>query len=122
MNKGVRIPFPIPRMLETTKYEIDGLELVLFVFSGSLPRGAVLTAAETHVVELLAHGYSTSQIAAARGVSYRTVANQLAAIYRRAALNSRAELLGRAHSAPTTATPSSRSRTRRRWSGESGDL
>lgn len=43
--------------------------------------------------ELLCAGYDTAAIAQRRGVSYRTVANQLAAMYRKARVNSGVELV-----------------------------
>jgi len=60
-----------------------------------------LTAAEREVLELLWEGCSTTRIAALRGSSYRTVANQLASIYAKAGVTTRAELVARlAGSAP----------------------
>jgi DNA-binding CsgD family transcriptional regulator len=54
-----------------------------------------LTAAECDIVTLLLQGLSTGDIARLRERSYRTVANQLAAIYRKAGVASRAELVAR---------------------------
>lgn len=56
-----------------------------------MPEG--LTAAEREIVRLLLSGLSTGEMARLRGRSYRTVANQLAAIYRKAGVASRAELV-----------------------------
>jgi DNA-binding CsgD family transcriptional regulator len=54
-----------------------------------------LTAAERQVLELLWLGRSTAEIAAERGRSYRTVANQLAAIYAKAGVTTRQELIAK---------------------------
>jgi DNA-binding NarL/FixJ family response regulator len=51
-----------------------------------------LTAAERAVAAAAAAGLSNREIADERGVSERTVANQLAAIYQKLGINSRAEL------------------------------
>ncbi|MEZ4400154.1 MAG: LuxR C-terminal-related transcriptional regulator [Kofleriaceae bacterium] len=52
-----------------------------------------LTAAERDVVAGLVRGESTRTIARRRGTSERTVANQLAALYAKLGVMSRAELL-----------------------------
>lgn len=60
----------------------------------SVPRAASrLTPAQLDVAHLLVTGRSQSQIAALRGVSPRTVANQVAAIYDRLRLGGRADLV-----------------------------
>jgi DNA-binding CsgD family transcriptional regulator len=52
-----------------------------------------LTPAEVEVVRLVLDGLTNSEIAERRGVSDRTVANQLASVYRKLNVNSRAELV-----------------------------
>lgn len=52
-----------------------------------------LTAAENEVVEFLRSGASNKAIAQHRGTADRTVANQIASIYRKLGISSRAELL-----------------------------
>lgn len=54
-----------------------------------------LTSAEQDVVRLVAQGLSNSDIGKARGRSARTIANQLAAIYRKLGVTGRTELLAR---------------------------
>ena len=74
----------------------DGTELLVLsrpVGSPTLPSG--LTAAESEVVRLLLEGQSNRTIAAARGTSVRTVANQVASIFRKLAVSSRSELVAR---------------------------
>lgn len=55
--------------------------------------GARLTAAERAVTRALVTGRSNAEIAALRGVSVRTVANQLASIYEKLGVGSRLELV-----------------------------
>jgi DNA-binding NarL/FixJ family response regulator len=52
-----------------------------------------LTAAERDVVSLAVQGASNRQIAGQRQTSQRTVANQMAAIFRKLGVGSRAELI-----------------------------
>ena len=52
-----------------------------------------LTASERVIATLVLSGHTAAEIAARRGRSYRTIANQLAAIYRKFVVNSRAELV-----------------------------
>ncbi len=59
-----------------------------------LPEG--LSRAEREVVALALKGLSNSEIACARRTSIRTVANQLAAAYRKLSVASRLELFARA--------------------------
>ena len=56
---------------------------------------AALTEAEREVARLVADGCSNQAIAAKRGARPRTVANQLAAIYRKLAVSSRSGLIAR---------------------------
>lgn len=72
----------------------DGQELALFEFatSDSCPRAAGVTAAERVVLVLAVAGLSNAEIAARRGVSPRTVANQLASLFRKLGVHSRLEL------------------------------
>jgi DNA-binding CsgD family transcriptional regulator len=56
---------------------------------------AALTEAEREVARLVADGCSNQAIAAKRGARPRTVANQLAAIFRKLAVSSRSELIAR---------------------------
>ena len=54
---------------------------------------AALTQAEREVARLVADGCSNRAIAARRGARPQTVANQLAAIFRKLAVSSRSELV-----------------------------
>lgn len=62
---------------------------------GPRPSLERLTAAERTVVELAVEGLGNEAIARVRGVSLRTVANQLAAAYRKLGVGSRVELAAR---------------------------
>lgn len=56
---------------------------------------AKLTSAEREVVALLLAGKSNAEIAKARGVALRTIANQVASILRKMRVGSRSALLAR---------------------------
>jgi DNA-binding NarL/FixJ family response regulator len=72
---------------------LDGDEHVLVSYPATEPPGwALLTSAEREVAVALLDGWSNARIARARSVSVRTVANQIASIYRKLAVRSRAEL------------------------------
>jgi DNA-binding NarL/FixJ family response regulator len=81
-------PTPPPELLA---YEIEPGK-VLFVHP--LPKARVegLTSAEEEVLAFLLDGYDNASIAAARGTSARTTANQVASIFRKLGVASRAEL------------------------------
>jgi DNA-binding CsgD family transcriptional regulator len=81
-----------------------GDRLVLISVSGNEPvlearLGEALTAAERAVIELAARGLSNSEIARTRGRSARSVANQLATIYRKLGVSGRRELSAKLRSA-----------------------
>jgi DNA-binding CsgD family transcriptional regulator len=80
-----------PRGLEALESE-DGTVAVL---SFDLPDGpcGALTPAESEVVAYLIKGYSNAAIAAARGGSTHTVANQIASAFRKLGVSSRLELV-----------------------------
>jgi DNA-binding CsgD family transcriptional regulator len=72
----------------------DGQELALFEVAKSdcCPRATGLTAAEGVVLGLAAAGLSNAEIAGRRGVSPRTVANQIASVFSKLHVHSRPEL------------------------------
>jgi DNA-binding CsgD family transcriptional regulator len=87
-------PSPLPKGVSVTAVSIGGVRgLVIDIPAqcAELPTG--LTEAEREIVTLLLEGRSNQEIATLRGRSYRTVANQLAAIYRKLSVASRAELI-----------------------------
>jgi len=67
---------------------------------------ATLTRSETHVIKLRIDGLSHERIASLRATSPRTIANQLASVYTKLGVSSRAELL--ANLASATYQPHSR--------------
>lgn len=85
----------IPTQFGGVDVDVDGVRFVLLTLAS--PRDASptprLTPSERQVLTLAIAGMSTRQIARERNVSYRTVANQLASIYRKAGVNSRSELI-----------------------------
>jgi DNA-binding NarL/FixJ family response regulator len=70
----------------------DGEELVVLSApaDGEPPEG--LSAAELDVALAIARGASNAEIAAARGTSARTVANQVASIFKRLGVSSRVQV------------------------------
>src|SRR5262245_23324332 len=84
-----------PRRAELERMTVGGQRVVYI--SAPLERAeafAELTTAEREVARLVAMGYSNAEIGRARGASARTVANQLAAIFRKLGVGSRVELIG----------------------------
>lgn len=87
-----------PAGLEAWLLELgNGQEFALLELdaSGDRSRIAGVTAAERGVLGLVAEGLSNAQIAVRRGVSPRTVANQLASVFRKLGVRSRLELEAR---------------------------
>jgi DNA-binding CsgD family transcriptional regulator len=73
--------------------EAAGQAYVLVCWSMSKPANwDQLTGAELQVAAALVEGASNQQIAIARGSSVRTVANQVASIFRKLGVRSRADL------------------------------
>ena len=73
---------------------LSGADVVLLSYPAAsvlLPPG--LTDAEREVVEAIVEGKSNAQIAAARGRSARTVANQVNSVFRKLGVGSRTELV-----------------------------
>jgi DNA-binding NarL/FixJ family response regulator len=82
-----------PKGLEAALLDVGGEQLlVLRLPRTALRRPAQLTPAERRVAELAVAGLSNAQIATDRRRSARTIANQLASIFRKLGVGSRAEL------------------------------
>lgn len=92
-DTNVAPPLP-PRDLEVARFDaLDGEMMVLaFPIDEATPRDA-LTPAEHAVVAAIEAGKSNAQIARERGTSTRTVANQVASLFRKLNVGSRAELV-----------------------------
>ena len=90
-----------PSDLEVYSFTVGTDEYAVVTFGCQVgPRSSalgveVLTSSERTVVNLVLRGWSNARIAAARGTSARTVANQLSAAYRKLRVKSRRELLAR---------------------------
>jgi DNA-binding NarL/FixJ family response regulator len=86
-----------PHGFRVSRFEAEGLRFAVI----SLPNETVpdrvdrLTPSERAVTSLLLGGLSNAEIAAKRGTSERTVANQIAAIFRKLGVSSRTELVTR---------------------------
>jgi DNA-binding CsgD family transcriptional regulator len=87
-----------PANLEAYGFTIETDEYVILTFRPGKGIGIsesyeALTQSERGVVRLVMRGWSNSRIAAARGTSPRTIANQLGAAYRKLGVQSRRELI-----------------------------
>ncbi len=85
-----------PPGLQVFRMDIAGLVLALLVYE--VPAEAQfppLTAAEHAVLSSILDGLTNAQIAARRGTSPRTVANQVATLFRKLGVRSRSELAAR---------------------------
>jgi DNA-binding NarL/FixJ family response regulator len=83
-------------LVKAKELEQGGARTLLFCFEiADAPLPEVLTRAEREVVHEVLAGKSNAAIAAARGASRHTVANQLAKIYRKLRVGSRWELMSR---------------------------
>jgi DNA-binding CsgD family transcriptional regulator len=86
----------VPRELRATRFSLGRDELVVFSFPLSVPSlPEQLSPAEREVTREVLAGLSNSAIAAKRGTSTRTVANQIASIFDKLGISSRAELAAR---------------------------
>jgi len=81
----------------------SGDYLVLSYALGACQTPAGLTVAERAVVEAVAAGASNAEIARLRGTSARTVANQLASVFRKLGVHTRHELVLRVARSPERA-------------------
>jgi DNA-binding NarL/FixJ family response regulator len=88
--------------VELHPLEIDGVKLPV-IAAAPLPFPDSFTAAERDVASMLLAGRSSAEIAGARSTSKRTVANQLASIYRKCGVSTREELAASLLTRPPTA-------------------
>ena len=86
------VPDAVP-VVGAERFELGSLTFVVFELGPAVPLPRELTPAEGAIVQALFQGKSTGQIAEERCVSYRTVAKQLASIYRKLRVNSAVELM-----------------------------
>lgn len=82
-------------MRQWTTFRVGSAEFAVTSEPAPVALAPVLTAAEQDVVRRLLAGRSNAEIAKARRSSVRTVANQVASVFRKYGVNSRAELAAR---------------------------
>jgi DNA-binding CsgD family transcriptional regulator len=93
-RRRTRSPDPTPVDVRATTFELGGERLAVLSFPVPLDvLPDCLTAAEREVGRALLDGHTNAQIAVARGTTVRTVANQVAAIFRKTGVRSRAEFV-----------------------------
>jgi DNA-binding NarL/FixJ family response regulator len=87
-------PSPAAREVQNAQVKVADEELRVVSWDATTAAGddSSLTTAELEIARAVARGMSNAEIAAARSTSARTVANQLAAIYRKLKVGSRVEL------------------------------
>ena len=85
-------PPPVPAAIEVDRFTRNGEDFALLSWPVARGGAADLTAAEADVLARLLDGLSNAQIAAERGTSARTVANQVAKLLRIFGVSSRVEL------------------------------
>jgi DNA-binding CsgD family transcriptional regulator len=86
----------VPPELEIYTFHVEGDAFALCSYEAIAPaRVAALTPAERAVVAGVLDGKSNRDIARARGVSTRTVANQVASAFDKLGVRSRGELAAR---------------------------
>ena len=88
---------PPHKNLRVDTIRIGGDEYVVMSWPRDIDAATLepLTSAERAVTKLVLSGKSNSEIARQRGTSPRTVANQLASLYRKLGVRSRRELTAR---------------------------
>lgn len=79
--------------MSATEFSLAGERFIVVTFDLSPPAPpASLSPAETEVFWSLLRGESNARIAASRGTRVRTIANQVASIFAKLGVHSRAEL------------------------------
>jgi DNA-binding CsgD family transcriptional regulator len=91
------VDIPPPHGLSACSYDHAGDEYVLFEWARAPAIDCSgLTRAESEVLDLVLGGKSNAEVASSRGRSARTIANQVAALFRKLGVGSRLELYARA--------------------------
>lgn len=88
-------PTPPAGLRGLTFVDVDGREYAALFFERPIRWMKKLSPAEREVASFLLDGKANADIARARGVAVRTVANQVASLYRKLGIRSRGELLAR---------------------------
>lgn len=94
---GARVTPPLPSTppsdLRVVRFRHGDDEIAVLSYSHDSPTlPSCLSPAEREVVELALVGMTNEQIALQRGCSQRTIANQLASVFRKLGVRSRVEL------------------------------
>ena len=85
----------IPADLRARLFERDGKQFAVLAFTRPADWAAGLTEAEFEVAVFVLAGRTNAEIARTRQVSLRTVANQVASLFRKLQVSSRGELVAR---------------------------
>ena len=81
-----------------TPFRVESEELIVLSFPLDAPVSDIhLTPSELEIVAAIREGKTNADIARARGTAVRTVANQLAALFRKLGVRSRSELIRALH-------------------------
>jgi DNA-binding NarL/FixJ family response regulator len=86
----------LPHGLRAATLRVGKLDLLVLSYEeGKIALPDALSKGEREVAEALLKGKSNQDIADARGTSVRTVANQVASVFRKCGVASRAELIAK---------------------------
>jgi DNA-binding CsgD family transcriptional regulator len=91
MKRPRTSPSPVPRDLAALESDDGEIAVLSFTLLGD--KAANLSSAESDVARHILAGRSNSEIAALRRCSARTVANQVASLFRKLGVRSRLELV-----------------------------
>ncbi len=100
-TKKTTLALSPPKNLHASRFEVGSDEYVILSYPAratELP--ATLTTTELEIYQAILAGHSNASIAKERGRSLRTVANQVAAIFAKLGVSSRAELVAGRFTAP----------------------
>lgn len=75
------------------KFRLRGQRYAVFSEPIERDEPEPITQSETEVMKLMLEGLSNAEIARSRGRAVRTVANQVASLFRKLGVNSRSELM-----------------------------
>lgn len=87
--ESVRFRTPAGLVVERAESSAQGSVIVSFPLDRRRPEQPRLTAVEWELLRDLSHGLSNREIAVRRGVSVRTVANQMGHLFRKLGVHSR---------------------------------
>ena len=86
---------PTPNDLRGHVFEVEGRRVAVLTFDRPRRWAGDLTESEYEVAVFVLSGRTNAEIASARNVSVRTIANQVAGIFRKLGVSSRGELVAR---------------------------